>query len=83
MRAEPRSFNRLLAGDRATLIVSQLINEPLVRVNHVTQALEPALASAWTADADGRSISASCDGTMSRRSLASRGNGVPSSAVRQ
>lgn len=56
MRAEPRSFNRLIAGDRATLIVSQLINEPLVRVNHVSQVLEPALATAWTTAADGRSV---------------------------
>ena len=48
MRSDPSSFNRLLATDRASLVVSQLIHEPLVRVNHVTQALEPALASGWT-----------------------------------
>src|SRR5688500_4300533 len=48
IRAEPTSFSRLFAGDRASLIVSQLVHEPLVRVNHVTQALEPALASSWT-----------------------------------
>lgn len=47
LRSDPRSFTRLLAGDRASLVVSQLVNEPLVRVNHVTQALEPALATGW------------------------------------
>ena len=48
LRSEPRSFNRLLASDRGSLAVSQLIHEPLVRVNHATQALEPALAASWT-----------------------------------
>ncbi len=52
LRSEPRSFNRLLAADRASLTVSQLIHEPLVRVNHATQALEPALAAGWT-ESDG------------------------------
>ncbi|MCC6161854.1 MAG: ABC transporter substrate-binding protein [Acidobacteria bacterium] len=54
LRAEPRTLNRLLAADRAALVVSQLIHEPLVRVNHTTQDLEPALASAWTLSDDGR-----------------------------
>lgn len=54
LRSEPRSFNRLLAGDRASLIASQLIHEPLVRVNHATQAVEPALASSWTMTDEGR-----------------------------
>ena len=56
LRSEPRSLNRLLAGDRASLVVSQLIHEPLVRVNHVTQALEPALAASWTTLDDGRRV---------------------------
>ena len=56
LRAEPRSFNRLLMADRATSTVSQLVHESLVRINHATQALEPALASAWTPSADGRRI---------------------------
>lgn len=54
LRSEPRSFNRLLAGDRASLVASQLIHEPLVRVNHATQAVEPALASSWTVTDEGR-----------------------------
>ncbi|AMY12799.1 putative ABC transporter-binding protein precursor [Luteitalea pratensis] len=56
LRSEPRSLNRLLAGDRASLVVSQLIHEPLVRVNHLTQAIEPALASSWTTLDDGRRV---------------------------
>lgn len=56
LRSEPRSLNRLLAGDRASLVVSQLIHEPLVRVNHVTQALEPALAASWTTLDEGRRV---------------------------
>lgn len=47
LRSDPSSFTRLLARDRPTLIVSQLVNEPLVRINHATQALEPALAERW------------------------------------
>lgn len=55
LRSEPRSLNRLLAADRASLVVSQLIHEPLVRVNHVTQSIEPALAASWTeVDGNGR-----------------------------
>jgi peptide/nickel transport system substrate-binding protein len=56
LRSEPRSLNRLLAGDRASLVVSQLIHEPLVRVNHVTQAIEPALAASWTTLDEGRRV---------------------------
>lgn len=54
LRSDPRSFTRLLAADRASLVVSQLVNEPLVRVNHVTQALEPALAAGWEEAEPGR-----------------------------
>ena len=56
LRSEPRSLNRLLAADRASLVVSQLIHEPLVRVNHVTQAIEPALAASWTTLDEGRRV---------------------------
>jgi peptide/nickel transport system substrate-binding protein len=56
LRSEPRSLNRLLAADRASLVVSQLIHEPLVRVNHVTQELEPALAGSWSTLDEGRRV---------------------------
>ncbi len=56
LRSEPRSLNRLLAGDRASLVASQLIHEPLVRLNHATQAIEPALAESWTVADAGRRV---------------------------
>ena len=56
LRSEPRSLNRLLAADRSALVVSQLLHEPLVRVNHVTQVLEPALAASWTTLEGGRRV---------------------------
>ncbi len=56
LRAEPSSFNRLLVRDRQSLAVSQLVHEPLVRVNHATQELEPALASSWTEPEPGRVV---------------------------
>ena len=48
VRAEPRSLSRLTDNDRATLVATQLVHDALVRVNHVTQTLEPSLAGAWT-----------------------------------
>lgn len=53
LRSEPRTFNRLFAADRASLVVSQLLHDGLVRVNHATQALEPALAESWDESDDG------------------------------
>lgn len=53
LRSEPRSFSVLLAQDRASLTVSQLINSPLLRVNNVTQAIEPVLAASWATEPDG------------------------------
>ena len=47
LRSDPTVFIRLLARDRPSLIVSQLVHEPLVRINHATQSLEPALAEDW------------------------------------
>jgi peptide/nickel transport system substrate-binding protein len=54
LRAEPRSFNRFAAGDRATGLISMLLHARLVQLNHHTQEIEPALATKWTLDADGR-----------------------------
>jgi peptide/nickel transport system substrate-binding protein len=56
LRSEPGSLNRLLARDRPALVVSQLIHEPLVRLNHVTQSIEPALATSWTVSDGGRLV---------------------------
>lgn len=47
LRTEPRSFNRLFAPDPATKLVTTLTQAGLVRVNQVTQELEPWLAERW------------------------------------
>jgi peptide/nickel transport system substrate-binding protein len=47
LRTEPRSFNRFFAPDPATKLVTTLTQAALVRVNQVTQELEPWLAERW------------------------------------
>jgi peptide/nickel transport system substrate-binding protein len=54
IRTEPRSFNRLTARDSSTDLVSSLTQARLVRINKLTQDVEPWLAEGWKADADGR-----------------------------
>jgi peptide/nickel transport system substrate-binding protein len=54
IRTEPRSFNRFAARDGSSEIVTVLTHAKLVRINKVTQDVEPWLAERWTADADGR-----------------------------
>jgi peptide/nickel transport system substrate-binding protein len=53
MRTEPRSFNRFVARDTGTALVGLLTQARLVRVNQVTQDVEPWLAESWTTSADG------------------------------
>lgn len=54
IRTEPRSFNRLAARDTSTELVTALTQARLVRINKVTQELEPWLAERWTVDDSGR-----------------------------
>jgi peptide/nickel transport system substrate-binding protein len=54
IRAEPRSFNRLVAADRSTGLLALLLHARLVQLNQATQEIEPALASSWTLGPDGR-----------------------------
>jgi len=56
IRSEPRTFNRLAARDSSTDLVATLTHAKLVRINKVTQEVEPWLAERWTASADGRRI---------------------------
>jgi peptide/nickel transport system substrate-binding protein len=56
IRTEPASFNRHAARDTSTHLVSNLMQARLVRVNQVTQAVEPMLAESWSASADGRRV---------------------------
>jgi peptide/nickel transport system substrate-binding protein len=52
-RSEPRTFNRLVARDSPSQLVSLLLNDRLVRLNHATLDVEPALAERWTMSPDG------------------------------
>jgi len=54
IRTEPRSFNRLAARDTSTDLVSSLTQARLVRINKVTQDVEPWLAEEWTVSPDER-----------------------------
>jgi len=54
VRAEPRSFNRYVARDFTTTLVTLLTHSALVRVNRVTDQLEPELAESWDLMPDGR-----------------------------
>ncbi len=47
IRAEPRSFNRYEARDLTTAVITYLTQSALVRINRVTNALEPELAERW------------------------------------
>jgi peptide/nickel transport system substrate-binding protein len=59
IRAEPRSFNRFAAGDRSTWLLTLLLHARLVQLNQRTQDIEPALATKWTLDPDGRTYTLS------------------------
>lgn len=53
IRSEPRSFNRLLARDQTSDVVSQLLQGRLVRINRSTFEVEPWLAEKWDSSPDG------------------------------
>lgn len=54
IRSEPRTFNRLVATDRGSLLVTLLTQGRLVQLNHRTGEIEPALAERWTLAPDQR-----------------------------
>jgi len=54
LRAEPRSFNRYVARDLTTTVLTFLMHDSLVRINRVTNDLEPALADRWELLSDRR-----------------------------
>jgi peptide/nickel transport system substrate-binding protein len=56
VRAEPRSFNRLVARDLVSEVIAVLAHGRLVRVNRATQQIEPWLAERWTTSPDGRTF---------------------------
>lgn len=54
VRSEPRSFNRFVARDRTSNLVSLLLHHKLVQTNLATQQVEPALSASWSVSADQR-----------------------------
>ncbi|HEY7283857.1 MAG TPA: ABC transporter substrate-binding protein [Vicinamibacterales bacterium] len=54
IRGEPRSFNRYVARDLTTAVLTYLLHAGLVRVNHVTDQLEPEVAESWVLLSDQR-----------------------------
>lgn len=54
LRAEPRTFNRLVASDQTTEALAMLMQGRLVRINRSTFELEPWLAERWESTEDGR-----------------------------
>jgi len=55
-RSDPPTFNRLMARDTSTNLVSLLTQGRLVRINQATQEVEPQLAESWTVSDDGRRV---------------------------
>ena len=54
IRAEPRTFNRFVARDQTSDLLTFLMQGRLVRINRATFELEPWLAETWESSADGR-----------------------------
>jgi peptide/nickel transport system substrate-binding protein len=54
---EPRTFRPELVDDEASMTIRYLTGGVLVRVNRLTQQLEPELALSWREARDGKSIS--------------------------
>ena len=52
-RTEPRTFNRLTSREATTDLVASLMHAKLIRINRVTDDVEPWLAESWTRSADG------------------------------
>jgi peptide/nickel transport system substrate-binding protein len=53
IHTEPQSWNQLLASDRVTLVITDQLHEPLLRLNPETQKMEPALAESWEFSEEG------------------------------
>jgi peptide/nickel transport system substrate-binding protein len=56
LRADPKTFNPIMVDDDPSDTVRYLTGDVLVRVNRVTQKLEPELATTWEVSPDGRTI---------------------------
>jgi peptide/nickel transport system substrate-binding protein len=56
VRGEPHTWNRILAADQVTHTVTEQLHAGLVRLNRLTQEVEPALAESWAFSEDGREL---------------------------
>jgi peptide/nickel transport system substrate-binding protein len=56
LRSDPKTFNPLLVEDDASETVRYLTGGVLVRVNRLTQQLEPELATSWKVSRHGKTI---------------------------
>jgi len=56
IRTEPRSFNRHAARDSSTNLISNFTQARLVRIDQVTQVVEPFLAESWTTADNGTRV---------------------------
>jgi peptide/nickel transport system substrate-binding protein len=70
-RTEPNSFNRLASPTSPVELIARLTSATLVRVNRVSGALEPALATDWSTSADGLTF------TLKLRSGVTFSDGTP------
>jgi peptide/nickel transport system substrate-binding protein len=57
LRTEPKTFNPVLVADDASETVRYLTGGVLMRLNRLTQELEPELATSWKVSANGKTIS--------------------------
>jgi len=56
LRSDPKTFNPLLVEDEASETVRYLTGGVLIRVNRLTQELQPELATSWKISRQGRAI---------------------------
>ncbi|MBZ5523290.1 MAG: ABC transporter substrate-binding protein [Acidobacteriia bacterium] len=53
-RAEPKTFNPVIAIDQPSILIFRRMMADLIHINRSTLKTEPALAKSWTVSADGR-----------------------------
>ncbi|MFN0103240.1 MAG: ABC transporter substrate-binding protein [Bryobacteraceae bacterium] len=56
LRSEPRTFHPLHADEEASQTIRYLTAGVLIKVNRLTQAFTPSLATSWKLEKDGRTI---------------------------
>jgi peptide/nickel transport system substrate-binding protein len=74
-RSEPANFNRLVSSKAAEQRITFLTQSTLVRVNPISDELEPRLAASWTPGSDGKTW------TLTLRDGLTFSDGVPLTAA--